>query len=505
MMPALPLPILLVAVLLGLSPRPAWPQAAPPQSELAVVSAETLRETFAQLLPGAWAVTEFVVEAQANMGTAVDPDIRSRLRATVALTRPTLAILQREGPFTFVRPVAAAGSQRTVHARATSSLRAGRWETRFEIETPEAIAVPGEPEAAISGRIIIAGSDEERALRAEWQAQAQARHAEAMAEQQRAATLAAERRRTEDAEAEARRGREQAEALARRAQEEALAESRRRASAAEAEVRRQQQEADALAAVRREAAAETARVQAREAEALRAAAEAGRLAEARRAAAEVLEAAARREAEAQATAQRVAVESRAAQIAELRGQFRAEDRNIRIASIERAMRSEDPAVRALGMEAALGSGDGALLGLGLRLFFQQTREVPVSFFVPATQPPSGNRNSQLLDPMQFATAMSGLVLSIREFDVAAGTFTGTSRFGRTVTDVRGTLSRSEMTVSLLPRERNLGFNVSDLDGTNQCTITVRLSDVQTLDGVMACERSGRQVQLPILLVRIALG
>lgn len=496
--------VVLLAFALGLAPRPAYSQPLPPQAEAPTISSDILRSQLAQTLPGAWAVTDLTVDAQANMGTAVDPDIRSRLRASVALTTPTFAILQREGPFTFVRPVAPAGSQRTVHARATSSLRAGRWESRFEIETPEALAIPGEPEAAIAGRIIQAGSDEERTLRAEWQAQAQARHAEAIAEQQRAAALAAERRRVEDAEAEARRGREQAEAQARRAQEEALAESRRRASAAEAEARRQQQEADALAAVRREAAAETSRVQAREAEALRAAAEAGRLAEARRAAAEVLEAAARREAEAQASAQRIAVEARTAQIAELRGQFRAEDRNLRIASIERAMRSEDPAVRALGTEAALTSADGALLSLGLRLFFQHTREVAVSFFVPATQPPSDGQLT--ISPGALATAVGGTVVSIREFDAASGGLTGTARLGRDAATASGTLSRSELTITLVPTTRDR--EVAGQGGVSHCTLTLRLTELQTLDGLMACQIDRRwdsRGRLPVLLARIALG
>jgi len=535
--PRLPLHAALVVATLGLAPLPALPQAPTPAAEAAAVPAEVLRAQFAQTLPGAWTVTDLTVDAQANMGTAVDPDIRSRLRVIVALSAPTLAIVQREGPFTFVRPVAPAGSQRTVHARASSALRAGRWETRFEVETPEAIEVPGMPEAAIPGRIIVVGSDEERALRAEWQAQAQARHAEAlaeqeraaalaaerrraeqaaaqarqadaMAEQQRAATLAAERRRTEEADAQARRAREQAEAQARREQEEALAETRRRAAAAEAETRRQQQEADALAAVRREAAAETARVQAREAEALRAAAEAGRVAEARRAAAEVLETAARREAEAQASAQRLAVESRAAQIAELRGQFRAEDRNIRIAAVERAMRSEDPALRVLGMEAALSSGDGALLGLGLRLFFQQTREVPVSFFVPATQPQVPGRGRFQVAPATFAVAMNGLVLSIREFDVASGALTGTSRVGSDPATLTGTLARSEFTITLTPSSpRGRGGEFGGAYGLQHCTLTLRLSDVQTLDGMFACASQPyyRDEPTPVLLARISLG
>jgi len=106
-----------------------------PATDPNAVPAETLQHQLAQTLPGVWRVLELRVEAQVNLGTAVDPEVRSRLRGTVALATPTFSVVQREGAFTFVQPVAPDGAQRTVFVRSTSVLRAGRWEILSHSQT----------------------------------------------------------------------------------------------------------------------------------------------------------------------------------------------------------------------------------------------------------------------------------------------------------------------------------------------------------------------------------
>ena len=278
---------------------PAAPRAASPEPPAEAALARAL----AVSLPATWRLLEARLEAQADLGSPATPEIRSRLSATLALAMPAYEPAGREGAVTLVRPVAPEGHARRVQVRAVSTWRDGGWETRLIVEPPEALEPPGTPAAGIPGRLIELGSEAERQWRAAREAEAAARQDTALADQRRAAVLEAD-----------------------------AAEARQAAS---------------LTAQRHAAALAAARAlldQADRSEAMRALAETERLAEARRAAAQALEAATLREATARTVAQRVAIEERTRQLADLRARF-AGDRNARLAALDQAMRSEDPVVR----------------------------------------------------------------------------------------------------------------------------------------------------------------
>jgi hypothetical protein len=442
------------------SGTPAAPATAP-QPDLNAIPAELLQSQLGQQLPGLWRIAEFGIDAQTNLGTPVEPRIRTRYRAKLRLTSATYEVAERMGAFTFLHPVAPEGYERMLFGLSTSVMRAGQWQTNSEFENPEVLEGIGIPAATIPGRLVVLGSDEEKKLRAEWEAQAEARHQAELAEIRRAEARAAEQRAAE---------------------------------AAAAEARRQQAEADAVAAARREAAAKAAQAEAQQTEAMRTAEEAQQLAATRRAAAEALEATAKREAEARLAAERAEVEGRSRQFAEIQTQFTAADRNVRLAAVEKAMRSDDPAARAMGYEAALTSGDAVLQNLGLRVFFSQKHDLPITIFAPAAAPRETIQNIP-----HFLASLSNLMLSIREFNPTTGEFAGLLSSRGEAAVATGTVTRSEMTIRVRPLENHNDFNLVGW-GTNACGIDLRLSEVQTLDGTMQCNID----HMPRLLVRITL-
>ena len=244
-------------------------KSAPTTATADPVKVQLLQRQLAQQHPTIWYVLEVTIDAQASLDSKVGPRVRPQLRATIVLATSTFEVAEREGAFTFVYLVAQEEFDRSLHAFSTSPLRAGAYRTQFEAETPLEVELTGLPIAIISGRAIRIGSEKEHRLRAERQAQADARHAEAFTEQRGAAVAA---------------------------------KAPREANAVEAEARRRQAEAYAVAAARREVAAQAPRAQPREAEELLAAAEARSIAYARRVAAEAPEGTVYREAESQTAA-----------------------------------------------------------------------------------------------------------------------------------------------------------------------------------------------------------
>jgi hypothetical protein len=471
----LPRPSWLLALVLLL---PAALRAASPDPPAEAVLARALAVT----LPAAWRLVEARLEAQADLGSPAAPEIRSRLAATLALAMPAYEPAGTEGAVTLVRPVAPEGHARRVQVHAVSTSRDGGWETRLTVEPPEALEPPGIPAAAIPGRLIELGSEAERQWRAAREAEAEVHQAKALADQRRAGALQA-------AAAEAMALAEQRRAAALAA---ATAEARRAEAARDAEALRQEAAAEALAAARRAAAARALPDQADRSEAMRALAEAERLAEARRAAAEALEAAALREATARTAAQRVAIEERTRQLAELRARF-AGDRNARLAALDQAMRSEDPVIRALGFEAALTSQDAAAISLALRLTLLQKRELQVVTFAPSIIGPGQT------DAQEVAASVAGFTLLLRDINPTTGKFAGTARLGGSEALVSGALGRSEMTVALRPLDKGVPLLVGGV-AQQGCSLMLRLSEVQTLDGIFTCTAK----ETPRLVARVAL-
>jgi hypothetical protein len=407
---ALPAALLALTLLAG---HPLRAQEAP--ADPGAVTAELLQRELAVRLPAPWRLVELRLEAQADLGTAAIPEIHSRLLVMLALALPTFEPAGREGEITFARPVAPEGYRRAVPGLAISTRREGRWETRIALEPDSALAVPGLPAAALPGRVVVLGSEEEARLRAARAAEAEAGHEAALAAQRRTAALAAEQ------------------------------------GVAEAE-------------------------------------EARRLAKARRDAAEALEAAALRD----AAAQRVVIEARARQIAELRARF-AGNRNTRLAALDQAMRSEDPAIRALGFEAALASQDAAAISLALRLTLLQKPELQMVTFASAVVGP-GQGN-----PQDVVASLSGFAIVLEDISPATGSFTGTARLGTGTARATGALGRSEMTVALRPAGPGQPLLVGGV-AQEACSLALRLSEVQTLDGLFGCTAK----ETPRLIARIAL-
>lgn len=213
-----------------------------------------------------------------------------------------------------------------------------------------------------------------------------------------------------------------------------------------------------------------------------------RLAEARIAAAAAEEAATQRE----VAARHAATEARTRQIAGLRARL-AGDSDGRLAALDLAMRSEDPAIRALGFEAALASRDAAATSLALRLTLLQKRVLPVQAFAPAVTGPGQT------DAQEVAASVAGFALLLRDIDPATGQFAGTARLGGSEALLAGTLGRSELTAALRPLDKATPLLVGGV-AQQACSLLLRLSEVQTLDGIFGCSAK----QTPRLVVRVAL-
>jgi len=164
------------------------------------VDPSDLKDAFSQLIPRGWLVTDFSVEAQENYGTAIEPDIRSRFSATVTSQADTYVPVGRLGNATLLGLMASTGEKRTYYGIAASQRQGGGWSTRFNLENDPTEGV-GQPKDAYPGRVIVRGSDEEAAFRAELAAQERAAHEVALQEEQREEELRAQARVTELADA----------------------------------------------------------------------------------------------------------------------------------------------------------------------------------------------------------------------------------------------------------------------------------------------------------------
>ena len=103
------------------------------------------------------------------------------------------------------------------------------------------------------------------------------------------------------------------------------------------------------------------------------------------------------------------------------------------------------------------------------------------------------------DAQEVAASVAGFTLLLRDINPTTGTFAGTARLGGSTALVTGTLGRSEMTVALRPSEKGVPLLVGGV-AQQGCSLMLRLSEVQTLDGIFTCTAK----ETPRLVARVVL-
>ncbi|PWC32582.1 hypothetical protein [Azospirillum sp. TSO35-2] len=178
---------------------------------------------------------------------------------------------------------------------------------------------------------------------------------------------------------------------------------------------------------------------------------------------------------ARADSERRAIEARIAQIADLRGKLTGSDRPARIAAFEAALGGNEPALRQMAMETALQSRDAVLANLALKDWIARRRAVPVQLYA-TKEDPSSETVVRNLGPM---------TLEVEGFNPVNGALAGKlGAPGYSITrssSIIGTLAQTELAVNAFG-----------------CALTLRLTEHQTLDGLLRCQT------LPTLIARVTL-
>ena len=120
-----------------------------------------MREKFALELPPYWNLEDFKIETSANYGTSVEPIIKSRFTAKIALNSDTFVEAGEDGPIIFLRPVLRTGATSMAYGISTSEHKAATWITKFVLTNNPMVDV-GNPRDFFPGRTIIRGTEEER-------------------------------------------------------------------------------------------------------------------------------------------------------------------------------------------------------------------------------------------------------------------------------------------------------------------------------------------------------
>ncbi|WP_300581330.1 hypothetical protein [Marivita sp.] len=158
-------------------------------------SEEEISDAFSFEIPGEWRVNEFTVEVSQNMGSAVEPLVKSRFRADVKLTEDTYIPVANVAGVAILSPQLRKDEIRTIYGISTALLDQGAWKISFEIQG-QPFANAGQPRGAYAGRTLIGGSDEHNAFVEEMEAERKRELARIEAERQAAG---AERREKEKA------------------------------------------------------------------------------------------------------------------------------------------------------------------------------------------------------------------------------------------------------------------------------------------------------------------
>lgn len=489
---------LLVMLPLAIGPRAGMSQDEP------MVPADELARQLALELPGTWRMGDLTIEASANMGDAVEPLVRSRFNARVALANDSYVEDGRDGPFTFLREVAPAGTEKLLYGTSESRLHAGAWTSTFRLQNPEVLQGLGLPLAAYDGRTIVRGTDEEAEWFAQQEREREEKHRAELAERKRQAELQETERQRELAEqqhaaalaaaAQKQKEEEEAERIRQAARLQALEQEKRvetekraaelrlaaeattveeaektaalRAKAAEALRRADEEELKQKEEVEAERIRQEARLRALEAEKRieeekraaeqRLAAEAEKAEQAEKEAELQKRAAnARREAEEARIAEENAVrEARARQLEQLRAALAGSDRTRQIAAVNEALASDVGAIRGLGYEAALSGKDPIIVGLALRRWFSEKENIPIALFQV-----QGSRQ-----------APGSAHLKINDIDSVSGSFSGALRLSGSNWEGHGSIAQNSLTFA-----------------SARCGIALQLTDQRTMDGVIECQ------------------
>lgn len=368
-------------------------------------------------ISGLWRLEQVTIEATANTGTIVEPVIRTRWNVKLALNQDTFIKDGDDGPIIFVRAVAKAGLEKFLYGTSTAKLFAGSWQTTLEIQNREVLGNVGVPAAQMAGRIIVRGSDEEKAYWDQRERETAAAHAARLAQMARERDVA-------DKQHQARAAEEQ------RKHEERVAAAKRQREIEAEELKRKEQEDASTARMKQQRLTIE---------------EEGRAAQI----------AAREE------ARRKEVAAREAAIKELQNALKSPTRSLRLAAFETALNGSDPGFRLLALEAGLASDDQVLSSLSLRSWFKRMEKTPIPVQVILGKEQETGIAARDLNPARL------LIVSM---DVATGGFRGQMRTGGRVGDASGTVSKNE--VSAASQDCTLTLRIAgsrNLEGTIGCT------------------------------------
>lgn len=137
-----------------------------------VPSDDQLAEQLATDLPAYWRTSSFAVSGAQQTEDGGEPVYRARFRADVELTAPTYREQERIGETVLVRRVGRPGEKRTLEGRVTSQLSGDEWTSKLALDV-DPTGELGAPIESFKGKVVIAGSEDERrfrldALTGEW-------------------------------------------------------------------------------------------------------------------------------------------------------------------------------------------------------------------------------------------------------------------------------------------------------------------------------------------------
>lgn len=173
---------------------------------------QVIRAEVARLVPPLWRIEEIAITplpdpapatAAATAPGTAPGGTAAKVSVRLSLSKPTYLIDSRDGPFTFVRPVADPSLQKTLEATVTlTRTKAGRWEAKTEARNPEVLEGIGRPASELPGHTVLVGSEEARKAREQIALESQQRLVEEQARQKREEALVAQQTAAARAEAE---------------------------------------------------------------------------------------------------------------------------------------------------------------------------------------------------------------------------------------------------------------------------------------------------------------
>ncbi|HYD31939.1 MAG TPA: hypothetical protein VEB64_13950 [Azospirillaceae bacterium] len=164
---------------------------------------ERLRDQLAPRLPALWKLKSLTVLGHESSGNQGDATVVSRFQAVVSLNEHLYIGDGYEGPVSFVRRYADAGTEKVLLGTARSVPQKDTWSSQFELSNEAAVTMPATPLSMFPGRVIIRGTEDEASYYTQRQAETAARHtAELAVLEEQTQFKTAERAQLEKQEAE---------------------------------------------------------------------------------------------------------------------------------------------------------------------------------------------------------------------------------------------------------------------------------------------------------------